>query len=184
MDAETFIRKQIIAILREEKGDAKKGAPAPKPAPVQSGKRMGKSAQKGKQSAILKDVSAKAVNNPGAVFGELGVDKGSIAGGTNQEKARNVILAALNNPNMSLAFEGTATVLGSDTEGWTVVAKVKVVDVEGEGKPVIPTGRAARYLGALMTAAKNLGVVNFNPDDAQSAKHDPGEQNIYINLPV
>lgn len=185
MDAETFIRNQVLAILREDAKDKKDTKPAPKDTKP-SGKRMGRSAQKGKKSAAIKNISAKAVNTPGAVFGELGIDKGSIAGKSNQEKAKKVVDSAMNNPEFSQAFDTKVSLLGSDSEGWTVLVKVRLVEIEEEGKdrPIIPTGRAARYLGALMTAAKNLGVVDFNPDDPQSAKHDPGGQNVYINLPM
>lgn len=186
MDAETFIRKQILAILREDKTGSKgksKGSSTPAPS---TGKRMGKTAQKGKESVALKNISAKAVNSPDAVFSELKISKSAITGETNQEKAKKVISTALNHPSMFAAFEGDVKVLGSDAEGWTVLVKVLLAKVEEESKdrPMIPTGRAARYLGALMTAASKLGVVKFNPDDPQSTKHDPGTQNVYINLPM
>ena len=189
MDAETFIRKQILAILHEEKAGSKgdsKGSPKGGSTPPPSGKRMGRTAQKGKESAAIKNISAKAVNSPDAVFSDLGISKSAITGNTNQEKAKKVIDIALDHPSMFAAFEDEAKVLGSDAEGWTVLVKVRLVEIEDEGKdrPIIPTGRAARYIGALMTAASKLDVVKFNPDDPQSAKHDPGTQNVYINLPV
>lgn len=190
MDTKEFIRKHVALILKEETGDKDKPKNDSKPAPKPSGKRMGSSAQKGRASEVIKGISSKAVNNPGSVFAELGINKSTVSSGSNQEKAKKVILAALDNGSMSLAFEDDVTVAGTESEGWTVIAKVRSVEVEGDTRPIIPTGRAARYLGALMTAAKNLGVIEFDPENAQSMKHDPasktdtGSYNIYVNLPI
>ena len=190
MDTERFIREQIRSLL-QEKTDSKpssgsKPKTQPKAEPKSSGKRMGRTANKGKQSEQVANISALAKNNPGQLFGNLKISPSSITGSSNKEKADKVASQAFNSTEFSLAFE-SASVVGSDGEGWSVEFLVKTMQLkdEDEGeKPVIPTGRAARYLGALFTAASNLNLIDFNPSDPQAVKHTPEALKVYINLPV
>ena len=187
MDTERFIREQIRSLL-QEKTDSKpssgsKPKTQPKPEPKSSGKRFGRTANKGKQSEQVANISAMAQSNPAQIFSNLGISQSSITGASNKEKAKKVVFEALNSPAFSTAFE-SSTVVGSDGEGWSVEVIVKKAVVDEEDKPMIPTGRAARYLGALFTAASNLGLVDFNPKDNQAVKHTPEALKVYVNLPV
>jgi hypothetical protein len=188
MDTERFIREQIRSML-QEKTDSKPAPTSksqPKAEPKTSGKRMGKTANKGKQSEQVANISALAKSNPGQLFSNLKISPSSITGASNREKANKVISQAFNSPEISLAFE-SSSVVGSEGEGWSVEVVVKsyeIDDADGEKKPAIPTGRAARYLGALFTAASNLGLIDFNPSDSQAVKHTPEAMKVYINLPV
>lgn len=132
----------------------------------------------GRTTEQIKEFGTLAESNPAKIAQNFNFSDFSPGGVANKDKAASFLRYLANNDNELMAIIAGVKVEGADIKVFP--KKLKYSEEEKE-EPAVPTGRLARYVGALLIAAAGIGKIKFEKEKRR-IMHSKGEYVIIKNI--